>query len=436
MKSINNTRPCLLTLYLFVSLPVISCSAGDSSEDISTNSTNCLELNECISDTNNENDTHIDNTFYIGAPTNITQKAYMHYLPWFAEGITGNHWEHGVVNIPLIGYYDSKAWATHLYHILLSSLAGIDGAIINVRTVYDQEAFDIFVESLKRIEDIYPEFDYAVSISYDDQNMTEQSARLAMTHLKNNVISQTSKYLYKDGSPVIFIWNYDGYLTSQDYRYIANDVFPDTPPILLQNDLDLTAAANDLTINSFYPWVKGFSEDGSHWGEDYINWFYATSADFELNNKIQYVLGAVWPGFDDRQASWGKNRWIDRNDGLVYQTLWDKINTSTTGINWVILETWNDFNEGSELEPIIGDDSYQYIKLTADNVARYKGTVSNIDNEHYMLIATIEIYKAAKLIEGGDRNYNTYYPKLEDAIERFLQKKALESIRLSQEIAN
>jgi hypothetical protein len=53
-----------------------------------------------------------------------------------------------------------------------------------------------------------------------------------------------------------------------------------------------------------------------------------------------------------------------------------------------------------------------------------------------MFTATIEIYRAAKLIEDGDRDYNTYYPKLKNAITKFLQKKAEESISLSQEIIN
>jgi hypothetical protein len=415
----------LVFLLIASSLSLTSCSSEDPNDSTCTLDIVCIE-DESIT----------ENVFYIGAPTEITKKVYMHYLPWFSETATGNHWGDGVVNTPLIGYYDSKAWATHIYHILLSSLVGIDGAIINVRTDYDQKAFEAFAQSLKRIEEIYPEFDYSIGISYDDQGMTEDVARATMINLKNNVIAQTTKYLHKDSSPVIFIWNYDGYLTSQDYRDIVNEVFTQTSPTLLQNDLDLTVIANNSAIDSFYPWVKGFSEDGANWGEEYIDWFYNTSSDFLLSNKIKFITGAVWPGFDDRQASWGQDRWIDRKNGVLYNDMWNKINKNNVNIDWVILETWNDFNEGSELEPIEGDDSYQYIELTANNIAAYKNMTPNIDDEKYMFFASVQIYKAAKLIEDGNRNYDTFYPRLKSAIEKFLQKKGEESFNLAQEIIN
>lgn len=425
MMKPSHSHFSLVFLLIASSLSLTSCSSEDSNDSTCTLDIVCIE-DESIT----------ENVFYIGAPTEITKKVYMHYLPWFSETATGNHWGDGVVNTPLIGYYDSKAWATHIYHILLSSLVGIDGAIINVRTDYDQEAFEAFAQSLKRIEEIYPEFDYSIGISYDDQDMTEDVARATMINLKNNVIAQTTKYLHKDSSPVIFIWNYDGYLTSQDYRDIVNEVFTQTSPTLLQNDLDLTVIANDSAIDSFYPWVKGFSEDGANWGEEYIDWFYNTSSDFLLSNKIKFITGAVWPGFDDRQASWGQDRWIDRKNGVLYNDMWNKINKNNVNIDWVILETWNDFNEGSELEPIEGDDSYQYIELTANNIAAYKNMTPNIDDEQYMFFASVQIYKAAKLIEDGNRNYDTFYPSLKSAIEKFLQKKGEESFNLAQEIIN
>jgi hypothetical protein len=242
--------------------------------------------------------------------------------------------------------------------------------------------------------------------------------------------------LHKNDAPVIFIFNYDGFLASQDYRDIANEVFTEKPPILLKNELDLNVEKNDHVMNSFYPWVQGFDVDGSNWGETYINWFYNTSIDFQLNKKIQFVTGAVWPGFDDRLTSWGQNRWIDRRNGELYTDMWNKIQSNSGIINWVILETWNDFNEGSELEPIKGDDASKYLELTASNISKYKNRPTNIDADKLMLEATVKIYEAAKLMEDGKRDYNTFYPKLKRAIEKLLQKNAKNSICLSEEIIN
>ncbi len=377
----------------------------------------------------------LNETFEVGKPSSLDKKVLMHYLAWFSEGKEGRHWADGVPREPLIGYYDSQSWATHLYHILLSSAVGIDGAIINVRTEYDQISFDKFVESMDRIDEIYPDFEYDVAISYDDQDANTVSTTANFAHLKDDIISNTGHYLYRDGEPVIFIWNYDGFLTSQDYRDIANAVFTDNTPILLKNELDLSAVPGEFVMNSIYPWVQGWAEDGSNWGEGYINWFYNTQIDFKLNNKVKFVTGAVWPGFDDRSVDWGQGRWIDRKNGETYGKLWSLINEAHAGkIDWVILETWNDFNEGSELEPTAGKGNYQYMELTANHIETYKGEPTLIDSEKWMYGAPVRIYQAAKLIEDGERNYEEYYPKLQQSIAHYLKTNGQKSYKLAEEI--
>lgn len=374
-------------------------------------------------------------TFEVGKPSAVEEKVYMHYLPWFSEGEDGDHWVDGSAHKPLIGYYNSQSWATHLYHILLSASVGIDGAFINVRTDYDQESFEMFVESIKRIDAIYPDFDYDISVSFDDQDATLSSAISKFTALKENIITNTNHYLYKNGDPVIFIWNYDGYLTSEDYRDVANSVFTDNTPILLKNELDLGAEPGEFVMNSIYPWVQGWADDGSAWGEGYMNWFYNTEIDFKLNNKVEFVTGAVWPGFDDRSASWGQGRWIDRRNGETYKETWSLINDAHKNeIDWVILETWNDFNEGSELEPTSGSGNYLYMDLTAEHIAAYKGEPSLIDSDKWMFGAPIKIYEAAKLIEDGVVDYNSFYPILEESIEHYLKTNGQQAYELAERI--
>lgn len=377
----------------------------------------------------------LNETFEVGKPSTTNKKVLVHYLPWFSQGAEGRHWSDGTPSEPLIGYYDSQSWATHLYHILLSSAVGIDGVVINVRTDYDQIAFEKFIESIDRIDEIYPDFEYDVSISYDDQDETFETANANFTKLKTEIIPNTKHYLHKENDPVIFIWNYDGFLSSQDYRDIANKVFTEQTPILLKNELDLDAIPEKYVMSSIYPWIQGWADNGSNWGEGYINWFYNTQIDFKLNKKIKFVTGAVWAGFDDRNVVWGQNRWIDRKNGDTYNKLWGLINDTHAGnIDWVILETWNDFNEGSELEPIAGAGNYHFMDLTADHIKTYKEESSLIDDEKWMYGAPVKIYQAAKLIEDGDREYNIFYPKLQKSIEHYLKTNGKKSYELAEEI--
>lgn len=379
--------------------------------------------------------TELNNRFKVGRPSTLNKKVLIHYLSWFGEGKTGRHWGDGVLNTPIIGYYDSQSWATHLYHILLSSALGIDGAVINVRTKYDQESFDKFISSIKRIDDIYPDFTYDISISYDDQHATINSSKSNFTHLKENTIPSTTHYLHKNEKPIVFIWDYDGYLTSQEYRDIADSVFTKNSIILLKNEIDSNLTPNEFVMNSFYPWVQGWSDDGSFWGKDYIEKFYSNLVDIKANNGVEFITGAVWPGFDDRNTIWGQSRWINRKNGATYDTMWGMINDKYIDkIDWVILETWNDFNEGTELEPTNTSESHHYVKLTAKNIHRYKGTVSLIDDDMSMFTSATGIYKAAKLIEDGERDYDTFYPKLRSSIEHYLKTNGEQSQKLSQEI--
>lgn len=359
-----------------------------------------------------------------------TKRVYMHYLGWFSEGKDGNHWKDGSAQEPIIGQYNSQSWATHLYHILLSSAVGVDGMVVNVRTEYDEESLKKVIPSLQRIVDIKPSFDYKVAVSYDDQDMTMTSVEAELTMLKNDIIAETDNYLYKNGEPVIFVWNYDGFLTSDDYRDAVANVFGEEEPILLRNEIDFDASAD--AIDSYYPWVQGFDAEGAIWGADYLDWYYRT---LKIREEITFATGAVWPGFDDRKASWGQDRWIDRKDGETYQETWDLVHdfSDDVPLNWIILETWNDWNEGTEIEPS-KEHGFTYMTKTAENIATFKDIEITVDDDLYS--ASTKIYQAALLIESETRDYDTFYPKLEQAIAKFVEKDAEGSIALSNEIIN
>ncbi|RED98382.1 glycoside hydrolase family 71/99 protein [Marinoscillum furvescens] len=414
----------IIPLQIALTVLLLSSCEGDVDE---------LEAEYSTDQVTSSNAPQLNETFEVGKPSNVNEKVYMHYLAWFGEGIGGRHWTDGTVSEPLIGYYDSQSWATHLYHILLSAAVGIDGAVINVRTEYDQQSFEKFIESIKRIDAIYPDFEYDISLSTDDQDATINSVTQRFSNIRDSIIPNTTHYLYKNGEPVIFIWDYAGNVSPQEYRNIANNVFYGSP-VLLKNEIDVNAVPGQFVMNSYYPWIQGWASDGSEWGQTYLNWFYNTKIDFQLNNKVEFVTGAVWPGFDDRNVVWGQNRWIDRRGGQTYTDTWSFINNSFTGdIDWVILETWNDFNEGSELEPTT-TDNYQYLGLTATHIASYKGEPSLIDSEQWMFKAAIKIYEAAKLIEDGDRDCSVFHPILEDAIEHYLKTNGQEAHDLAEQI--
>lgn len=156
-------------------------------------------------------------------------------------------------------------------------------------------------------------------------------------------------YLHYRGRPVIFIFPKGGHTDWSRVRTETNKW--ETPPLLIY-EYRQTAYAD--AFDGFYAWInpgkKGWAADGSNWGEDYLRSFYETMQT-KYSDKI--TVGAAWPGFDDRKASWGLGRYMSQRCG---QTLADTINlqreysTAEHPQPFLLIATWNDYEEGSAIE--------------------------------------------------------------------------------------
>lgn len=73
-----------------------------------------------------------------------------------------------------------------------------------------------------------------------------------------------------------------------------------------------------------------------------------------------FFAGTAIPGYDDRKVR-KPGIFLDRQDGKVYNETWQAVIDS--GSNWALICSWNEWHEGTEIEPSIeyGD---QYLKLT------------------------------------------------------------------------
>lgn len=158
-------------------------------------------------------------------------------------------------------------------------------------------------------------------------------------------------YLTYEGRPVIFLFPHGGAHTDWDkVRAVVNKW--QSPPLMMGENLPGQYAAD---FDGFYPWpnpgAKGWAADGSRWGDDYLNDFYQTMTT-KYAGKI--IVGGAWPQFDDSKASWGLNRHMAARCG---QTFWDtfgfwrKFVTPDQAIPFMLVETWNDYEEGTAVEP-------------------------------------------------------------------------------------
>jgi hypothetical protein len=156
-------------------------------------------------------------------------------------------------------------------------------------------------------------------------------------------------YLLYQGRPVIFVFPKRGHT---DWNQVRQQVDQwESSPILLYEDDPPTQFAK--AFNGEYAWVypgsKGWTPDGQAWGEDYLRNFYSKMR----KRPDEITVGGLWPGFNDTKASWSLNRHIDPRCGETFEDtlrMFEENDDSSHPIPFVLIATWNDYEEGTAIE--------------------------------------------------------------------------------------
>jgi len=156
-------------------------------------------------------------------------------------------------------------------------------------------------------------------------------------------------YLTYQGRPVIFIFP-KGLHT--DWNKVRAAVSSWKPAPLLINEGPPGADVNPF--DGFYAWIdagsKNGAQDGSNWGEQSLSHFYETMRE-KYPDKI--IVGGAWAEFNDEKASWGLNRHIAARCGQTFKdtfNFWRRSFPADEPIPFIMIETWNDYEEGSAIE--------------------------------------------------------------------------------------
>lgn len=159
-----------------------------------------------------------------------------------------------------------------------------------------------------------------------------------------------SAYLTYEGRPLIFVFPKGGYTDWDKVRALINTWNP--VPFLIDENLPGKYAAD---FDGYYAWIgpgsEGWKPDGSNWGQEYLTNFYQTMRD-KYPDKI--IIGGSWATFNDKKASWGLNRHISAQCGQTFAdtfNFWHSAFPKNDPIPFLLIETWNDYEEGTAVEP-------------------------------------------------------------------------------------
>jgi hypothetical protein len=202
-------------------------------------------------------------------------------------------------------------------------------------------------------------------------------------------------YMRIQGRPVLTNFELDSKFKI-DWARVVKEV-PGHPVFLFQH----SSGFNHPYSFGSYSWVGVNKSEPNDWGKKYIDDFYSAG-----RKKNAYTIGSVKPGFNDRLASWGLNRVMNRNCGQTWLHSFAEIRdfySPSAQLDALQIVTWNDYEEGTEIESgvencvvvsarVNGDDLQWSISgretTKEDTISRYVVFISR-DRENLMPLAAV-----------------------------------------------
>jgi len=295
---------------------------------------NTSAANTFVSQTNgnvgaaNISKVNVHSLLYPGATTKI----YAHLMLWFGKS---NH-----INV---GY--SSQDATQIHRQITDMISrGIDGVIIDW---YGPNSYEDQATKLVMAEaETHPGFTFAImidqgAIEWDScSGCSPQQALVNQLQYVEQTYFPSPAYMTVEGRPVITNFNID---LSYTIDWDAANAALTTPPVFIfQNNSGFT----HVVSQGSYAWVMPTS---ANYGMGYLTSFYKTG----IPLVSEETVGATYKGFNDTLASWGSNRIMGQQCAQTWLETFSEINglySSAPQLSDLQLVTWNDYEEGTEIE--------------------------------------------------------------------------------------
>ena len=312
-----------------------------------------------------------------GAPA---KPVMVYYMPWYAakpfNGEWGWHWTMDHFNpdktttsgdreiaswyYPLIGPYDSADPAVLEYHVLLMKLAGISGVIVDWYGSTDYYDYAAVNRNTAKLFEYTRKAGLQFAICYEDQTIQRlidgkrlattdavRHAQQEMLYLQTNFFCDPS-YFRLNGKPLLENFGPQYFLASSNWDQIFSVLEPTNRPAFFTEDNRLAPGLGAFDWPPMWlsqqPGTGGVLSEASL--KSYLSSFESKSTEWPT------YISSAFPRFHDiYQRAGTRDYWGylgDRNGETLRETLNRALTNNSA---FVQIVTWNDFGEGTTVEP-------------------------------------------------------------------------------------
>jgi hypothetical protein len=323
----------------------------------------------------------ISSLLYSGSTTKI----YATWLGWFGQS--------GHMNVGYIS--DTQAQVHAQVQDMISR--GIAGAIADWYGVANASIENATTLLKNEAEASSGQFQFAIMedggalFSAAQSNGCDVTAQLIsdLSYIASHYESSPA-YIQVNGRPVVYFFDVDAFYI--DWAHVLSSV-PGNPLVLLRG-------------------TNGFTKATSDGGYSWVNIQQATPFDPELNLQDtffqaaqqapqRFAVGTAFKGFNDTLAEWSTNRVIDQNCGQTWLQSFGEVGkfySSSNQLPALQIATWNDYEEGTAIEP--GIDNCVYL-VPSQSGTTINWTVNGQENtiDHYTIFISTDGTNLSRLLD-------------------------------------
>jgi hypothetical protein len=309
-----------------------------------------------------------------------SKSVMIYYMPWFTappeHSNWGWHWtmdrfDPGQTNAvgqrqiaswyyPLIGPYDSSDPAVLEYHVLLMKLAGIDGVIVDWYGSADYLDYGVNNVATQQIFEFARKAGLTFAICYEDQTLKhlieggELASSNAVLHAQGEMLyAQTNWfaapiYLRLNGRPVLLNFGPQYFLSNTNWTDIFSVLAPTNQPAFFNEDNRLPVSQGAFSWPPM--WMSQAPGTGGVLSEAALK-SYLAAFDQKAATWPAFISSA-FPRFHEiyqRNSSDNYLGYLGDHHGDTFRETLSRALTNSSAIVQIV--TWNDFGEGSVVEP-------------------------------------------------------------------------------------